>query len=89
MVRDDEGSSEDKIPFNRASQQKYTIYDIMDTREPRRFKGGLISMENKTWKNLTEEDNNFVLLFNQRVGYKYPTCELQISPKFKELLDQK
>ena len=29
----------------------------MDTREPMRFKADFIIVKNKTWKNLTEEDN--------------------------------
>ena len=53
MVRDDEGFSEDEIPRKRARRQKDTRDDIMDTREPIRFKEDLITVENKTWIFLT------------------------------------
>ena len=48
MVRYDKGFSADKVPINRASLQKDTRDDIMDTIEPMRFKGGFITVENKT-----------------------------------------
>ena len=50
MVRDDEGLSEDKIPINRTRHHKDTRDDMMSTREPMMFKGGFITVENKTWK---------------------------------------
>ena len=31
----------------------------MYTKEPMRLKRGFMNVENKTWENLTEEDNNF------------------------------
>ena len=64
-------------------------YDIINTREPMRFKGDFINVENKVWNVFTEVDNNFVFLFIQNVISKETECELQIPSKFKELMDQK
>ena len=67
MVRDDEGFSEDEIPIKRACHHKDTRYAIMDTKEPMRFKGDLITIENKTRKNLIEEEKNFLACSIERL----------------------
>ena len=61
---------------------KYTRDDIIDTGEPMMFQIDFIFVENLTWENLTEEDNNFVRLFNQKVICKDLRCELQIPKKY-------
>ena len=53
MVIDDEGFLDDEIRREEKSRQKDTRDDIMDTREPIRFKEDLITVENKTWIFLT------------------------------------
>ena len=60
MVRDDEGFSEDEIPRKKARHQKDTIDDIIDNREPMRFKGGFTTVDN---------------MFNRNVGSQDP-CEI-------------
>ena len=73
MFRDDEGFPEDDIPIKRTRWQKYTRDNIRDTREPIRFKGDIITADNETCMNLTEEDNNVVRFFNRKVRSKQPT----------------
>ena len=59
MVRYDEIFSEDEISSDKSRCQKYTRDDSMNTREPMRFKGGFVTLENNTWKNITKEDKIF------------------------------
>ena len=89
MVRDDEGLSENGIPRNKSRRKKETRIDIVDTREPMRFKRGFVTVENKTWKNPTKDDKNCFCLFNQKVTSQEPTRGIQIPSNFKEIVDHK
>ena len=72
-----------------SSHHKDTGYDIIYTKEPIRFKGGFITVDNKAWKIYNIIRQEFFLLLNQNVRSKDPTCELQIPSNFMELMDQK
>ena len=88
MIRDDEGLPDNKIPRKRARLQNDNRYDIVDTRQPMRFKWGLITVENNTWKILQKKKKNFRVI-NRKFICKETTCELQIPSNFKEVMDQK
>ena len=89
MVRDDEVFLEEKITRNRSLRQRNIRDDILDTRKKMKFKGDLITIQNNTLINISKEDKHCVSLFNRKVRYKEPKCELQIPPNFKELMEQK
>ena len=54
ILRDDEGYSVDYTPRNRAHLKKDTRDDLMDIRQPMRFKEDLITVKNNTWENIIE-----------------------------------